>query len=445
MKKHGQGNLSKVGCYVVLFLALAISLSFAASTSASYLSFLVPAVKIGAIVLMISAMIVGIAYMIAALFDLEKVHAWAKQETWELVFSFALLLCIIPTVVLANHVAAVLVQATDPAAYSMFCASSTPPFIYHVGKNTVDFGYGSLPCHMRVAKDYLESIFYEAASAYLVIGVMNSYLYYMAHLGITMHARGVGPRLLTGATNMALTFYTTKSNFYAFVTKYLVRILVVLRFQEVFLQFIANAVFPTFLAIGIAARSFHLTRKIGGLLIAIALCTYFVYPMFYVLGDYAYYAVAYGNNLVPVNQHPNPAKNPVIARFKIGDSNIKPNTDLLETKKNQLDSTLKVSKKANSVFDRISDIFSGSGGGSGSTVSQMNGAVASRIRDIGAIALLSPGAFYQNMEVLDALACLMFFSTFFSFFAVIGTIASIKVLSPMLGGDTEIAGLTRLI
>ena len=65
-------------------------------------------------------------------------------------------------------------------------------------------------------------------------------------------------------------------------------------------------------------------------------------------------------------------------------------------------------------------------------------------KHVGKMSLL-PKGFKQNLYALDLLARLMFFSTFFSFIAVIATIANIKVLSPMLGGDVEIAGLTRLI
>jgi hypothetical protein len=40
---------------------------------------------------------------------------------------------------------------------------------------------------------------------------------------------------------------------------------------------------------------------------------------------------------------------------------------------------------------------------------------------------------------------MVFFSLFFSFLAVMSTIAAIKGLSPLFGGDVEIAGLTHLV
>ncbi len=47
--------------------------------------------------------------------------------------------------------------------------------------------------------------------------------------------------------------------------------------------------------------------------------------------------------------------------------------------------------------------------------------------------------------VIDNLAKILIFSLVAPFIAIMVSLASAKVLSPMLGGDVEIAGLTRLI
>jgi len=51
--------------------------------------------------------------------------------------------------------------------------------------------------------------------------------------------------------------------------------------QQFILQMVQQSIFPLFLAIGLLLRTFFITRKLGGLLIAIALCTYTVYPLLY--------------------------------------------------------------------------------------------------------------------------------------------------------------------
>ena len=53
------------------------------------------------------------------------------------------------------------------------------------------------------------------------------------------------------------------------------------------LKFIQHTLFPSLLALGILLRTFFFTRKVGGLLIAIALGLYTIYPLMYVLmGSY---------------------------------------------------------------------------------------------------------------------------------------------------------------
>ena len=53
--------------------------------------------------------------------------------------------------------------------------------------------------------------------------------------------------------------------------------------QEFFLQLVRDALFPITLALGLIMRTFFFTRKLGGLLIAIAVGLYAVYPLLYIL------------------------------------------------------------------------------------------------------------------------------------------------------------------
>ena len=50
-----------------------------------------------------------------------------------------------------------------------------------------------------------------------------------------------------------------------------------------------------------------------------------------------------------------------------------------------------------------------------------------------------------NDGVLENTAKLLIYATFIPFIVLMGTIAFIKGLSPLLGGDVEIAGITHLI
>lgn len=53
--------------------------------------------------------------------------------------------------------------------------------------------------------------------------------------------------------------------------------------QGFMLALVSNALFPVLLVLGIILRTFFFTRKLGGLLLAIALCIYTIYPMMYIL------------------------------------------------------------------------------------------------------------------------------------------------------------------
>jgi hypothetical protein len=52
---------------------------------------------------------------------------------------------------------------------------------------------------------------------------------------------------------------------------------------------------------------------------------------------------------------------------------------------------------------------------------------------------------FADNGIINSMARMIFFSLFFSFLSVMSTIAAIKNISPMLGGDVEIAGLTHLV
>ena len=53
--------------------------------------------------------------------------------------------------------------------------------------------------------------------------------------------------------------------------------------------------------------------------------------------------------------------------------------------------------------------------------------------------LISPGG------VIDATARFVFFSMFFALLSIFSTVAATRSLSPLLGGDIELAGLTHLL
>jgi hypothetical protein len=439
------------------------------------------AVGVMSVLLLFSTTLIAIAYMVGNVLGIEKLKVWAKHEIGEVigaVLIFALLSFFITS---ADNVSKALVQMIDKPGYDAFCTIQTlPDFKYTNNGNDIDPGYASLPCHMKVAENYLTSIFYETAALFKSIGLAYSILSYLTTFSLSASIQAAG-RVLSAAS-MTTNFFLmgpakAKVHFYSFMFKYLVRLLMVLRFQEIILRFIAIALFPILLSLGVGLRAFFLTRKLGGLLIAISLSLYYIYPFFFVVGDAIYYNVAYLHNYDI--QHPNPKDNPVLAKTKIEDKlmavpgfnakmkmdengqivvekdpNIleeqkKPETEIVNIKKASDKQGGKISNTSicNDIaeeWEKIKDLKENDIKNFLPEYMMNRYFTELMEKHVGKMSLL-PKGFKQNLYALDLLARLMFFSTFFSFIAVIATIANIKVLSPMLGGDVEIAGLTRLI
>ncbi len=434
------------------------------------------AISVMLILLLFSTALIGLAYMVGNVLGIEKLNVWAKHEIGEVVAAALIFTLISFFTTSADKVAEAAVQIIDKPAHTTFCTtSSPPPYKFTVNGKDIDPGYDDLPCHMRVADNYLTSIFYETASLFKSIGLAYSTLSYISTFSYSSTFQGAG-KFLSAAlttTNFFLGFAKTKVNFYSFMFRYLTRLLIIIRFQEIILRFIAVALFPILLSLGIGLRAFFLTRKLGGLLIAMALSLYYIYPLFFVIGDAVYYNVAYLHSYSGT-QHPNPAVNPVLAKTTISD-------DLmaipgLNAKMNETGGKIVVEKDANLLKDQATlttDItetkkLSEKEQEKLSGASNICSGIATEWNDIENVEKDFPenlmnryftelmdkhvgnmnifvSGFKQNLYALDLLARLMFFSTFFSFMAVITTIANIKVFSPILGGDVEIAGLTRLI
>ncbi len=190
----------------------------------------------------------------------------------------------------------------------------------------------------------------------------------------------------------------------------LIKIMMLVKAQQYVLEMVQVALFPSFLFIGILCRTFFFTRKLGGLMIAMALGLYFVFPLSYVFakdvayatcldaaGNYDYFKPCVGNWLFRVKQADIEA---------MGEMVFKPGTAT---------------------------------GGEIQLQPYQGGFVSSVFDWLNGEKLMDQGG------IFDRVGRLLVFTTFIPFISLVVTISFIKVLSPLLGGDVEIAGLTRLI
>jgi hypothetical protein len=79
-------------------------------------------------------------------------------------------------------------------------------------------------------------------------------------------------------------FFTMGNTIKALVFDWAIKIMMLTKFQEVLLRFIAIGLFQALFVIGAILRTFMFTRRLGGLLLGMAIAFYFVFPAFYAYG-----------------------------------------------------------------------------------------------------------------------------------------------------------------
>ena len=104
-------------------------------------------------------------------------------------------------------------------------------------------------------------------------------------------------------------FFTIGNKVKEMVFDWTIKIMMVIEFQEVLLRFIAVALFPSLLVMGAVLRTFTFTRKLGGLLLAMAISLYFIFPAFYAFGALVMLNIK-NNPQVRAIGWPTPTRNP---------------------------------------------------------------------------------------------------------------------------------------
>lgn len=453
--------------FMLLFAVSALFAEYKPLYSSSGDSLLLEWSSIAGAIFLIGIFLTGLVYMAGNSLMNDKIKGWAKTEFVELFYSAVLFAIIVSIYLMGNEVAKAFAFQIDSYSANTLCTSDDRPF-HMMDVDSIE-GYRNLPCHLRIAKNFLASIFYETGGFVKAVGVTHSWYTYFSSLSLDYNAAGTTAYFSGASINHALFgFLNAKNNGLSFLFDNGVKILTIVRFQEVLVNFIGLALFPVLMTVGLILRTFMLTRKLGGLLIAMAISLYFIYPIFYIVGDSIY-------NSIIIAQHYDPlaSEKPAIAWITadLGALPSKP-ADLTPTGSAAEDLTFKTS------MDDISSEFLNSlgmlsstekceeaaaeveaaGGEEGNIVENEGFDITSLDSWDDNILLgdwlsglyssggsTNPASFKSILAGIDVLAKALFFSMFFSFLSVFATISAVKTLSPMLGGDVEIAGLTHLI
>lgn len=438
----------------------------------------------GALV-MLGIFLSAIVYMIGTLFLNEKIKEWAKKEIVELFYSGILFAIIIFSYHIALNVATSLTYYLDSFGANIVCSGKGVFDLYTINGESIDFGYANLPCHMKVAKNFFATLFWETAS--LIEGIAAAYGWYNFLSSWNLDISVGGTTHFFGGGNVGFApfgYLQPEVQILYFIFDKGILVLSVIRFQEILINMIAVALFPVLLSGGMILRLFSLTRRLGGLLIAIAISLYFVFPMFYVLGSGVLHTILLSRDCAKT-QEPCPiladimidfssspllfnTSNPLIfsnkelpksmdirnitetstsnfSNFFYPDLCSKVLINLTEREKRNHSTPLY--SDIDYVEENLNEIFATQGTSLEDFKSSFEGWFPTEFHSIGfsAFNLIRGLPFEKMLNIINILAKALFFSLFFSFLGIFSAIAAIKTLSPMLGGDPEIAGLTHLI
>ncbi len=441
----------------IFLFVLIIPLLFSSANSL-VLSTLTSTVAVYAVLALIATLLIALIYTLGNLLNSPQMIAWSKQEVGELAYTFFLFSLVLITIPLANSALKDLAFHYDPTSANVFCTTDNAPYFMYNDDPIRMYQYAELPCHIRIAKNYMASLFYETANFVKTLSVINLITSFLGSLKVLVNLPSGTQTFTSGFSYHIFGFFLPISSFFGFVMNEAARVMFLIRFQEIFLTFFANPVFPVFLGLGFGLRMFSLTRKLGGLLIALALSLYFIFPLGYMLGDTIY-------NSMKSNDHLNLLK--FDSTISHGDTSFNYDPNFLE---NYFSKAHDINKKETKEFvskmwkDLYNHIITNpimlitSKDKKGEFYKLVN--LCSL--ELGGITFLATGGvggaymffalpFLVNVSfifiqyALDFLAKVIFLSSFFSLISVFATISMVRVLSPMLGGTEGIAGLTRLL
>lgn len=211
--------------------------------------------------LMVSIILVAIAYMIGIGFELPAMRAWAGSELAQIFANAIIILALVGTIVFLDVIVSAMVL--DSGLPIPECSDPTKSCLNAVADSYLDD-------YVETAKNGAKSVLYNNIQA---SGMAN---------------RRAGVYCLTiyclqlGVTTTVAGHYVLDVDMYAILFEYYTNLLASLEAQKFFVDQVCFKIGPLILAIGIVARSFFFTRKLGGLLIAIAAGLMFFFPGMYI-------------------------------------------------------------------------------------------------------------------------------------------------------------------
>ncbi|HSB47440.1 MAG TPA: hypothetical protein VLD37_05480 [Candidatus Bilamarchaeum sp.] len=446
----------------------------------------------------LSTALVALIYMLSELLQNDKMKGWAKMEFAEIFYSALIIAMAISGIQLVDAV----VQGSLGVNNQGGAVGGTPGPLGTVTSAfipTSDYGtfsahkvympmdicgapiasdnrsvyHGVESCHMRLGMWYLREVFDETKN--FVFDIYVSYIRTSMISEFTINIEFLFEKAGFFTFTPWKGFFTIGNKVKEMVFDWAIKLMMVTKFQEVLLRFVATALFPALFVMGALLRTFQLTRKLGGLLLAIAISLYFIFPAFYAFGalimldlknDPQIRNAWVSNSTINPQGAANP--DPPIANtmYIRGDMPIPGGSGVVSTEemRDRLADYEGIPSEQyfqymeqgrDSGGNQMMQSFDLSSAAHGNdSEAQRNATFANAFNSVDSwFGAISKRSVLDNFVdyawspngPLDVLARLTFWSVFFGLFSILGTIAGIRSLSITFGGDVEIAGLTRLI
>ena len=349
-------------------------------------------ISIAYIVLMVAISLLGIAFGISKVFALPQLEAWTKDEFMNLLISMAILVFF---TMFMGAIESISSSLASDILYSTAEDGSVQYWTYlpssgRWGLVTTDSPQCPYPCHIYMARGFLGSQYEKYGPTISSVSKLYfvSVLYQSATYGMKMDLTAWISRLSFGfgwPSNAELIIY---NNILSTVIGEYLKIITALKMQEITLVYLTSLAGALFI-LGLITRSIWFLRKFGGLLLAAGVGLYVIFPLIYVMSWYS------------------------IDRSAVVFS----------------DPALVLPDVSASVGDAIGNII---GGGFNADINAM----FTDYDDKGRVV---------SLGLLDALGRAYLSNIVIPILSIFTTIGFIRHFSPMVGGDTEIAGLTRII
>jgi len=364
----------------------------------------------------------------------ENVMARSKNEVAQAVYSVILLIVILGLINITGSlfdslVPALDVYSTPNSPFSSYVSSTVSYRDLGVALNTTGSNVTCLyhagnyyyPSHICVAMAYLDRAEWLVTNTMYYIMELREFVGIIQSTELKFRVRNIG---ITATLLDALEFEENIiTNMYNILSKELL-IYKMLKFS---LNLLSQVLFTALLTSGLVLRSFYFTRKLGGLLIASALALYYAGPFVLILGHRAIYET---NNFIAIEESTGSSKVvPYMDRWK----------ELYEPLSSSSSGSLDSSNiDEGNIFTQIKDYTTFFFRGFRRFFEVGWNYVKGSVTNKGGYLLGENGLVHMVARITMLTLVVLLIALF-------AVLATIKALSPLFGGDVQIAGLSYFL